>query len=50
MWALRVGVGQMGPEVLGSLRVLPERLTAAGFRFRDGDVGTAVRMALRDEP
>jgi len=49
VWALRVGVGQMGPEVLGSLRVLPERLTAAGFRFRDGDVETAVRMALRDE-
>lgn len=48
VWALRVGVGQMGPEVLGSLRVLPERLTAAGFRFRDGDVETAVRMALRD--
>jgi uncharacterized protein len=50
VWALRVGVGQMGPEVLGSLRVLPERLTAAGFRFRDGDVEAAVRMALRDEP
>ena len=49
VWALRVGVGQMGPEVLGSLRVLPERLNAAGFRFRDGDVETAVRMALRDE-
>lgn len=48
VWALRVGVGQMGPEVLGSLRVLPERLTAAGFRFRDADVGAAVRMALRD--
>lgn len=48
VWALRVGVGQMGPEVLGSLRVLPERLTSAGFRFRDGDVETAVRMALRD--
>lgn len=50
VWALRVGVGQMGPEVLGSLRVLPERLTAAGFRFRDEDVEAAVRMALRDEP
>lgn len=48
VWALRIGVGQMGPEVLGSLRVVPERLTAAGFRFRDGDVETAVRMALLD--
>lgn len=50
VWALRVGVGQMGPEVLGSLRVLPERLSAAGFRFRDGDIESAVRMALRDKP
>jgi hypothetical protein len=46
VWALRIGVGQMGPEVLGSLRVLPERLLAAGFRFRDGDIETAVRQAL----
>lgn len=47
-WALRVGVGEMGPEVLGSLRVLPERLSAAGFRFRDGDIETALRAALRE--
>jgi uncharacterized protein len=46
VWALRAGVGQMGPEVLGSLRVLPERLSAAGFRFRDGDIESALRMAL----
>ncbi|ACU74006.1 domain of unknown function DUF1731 [Catenulispora acidiphila DSM 44928] len=46
VWALRIGVGQMGPEVLGSLRVLPERLLAAGFRFRDNDIETAVRQAL----
>lgn len=50
VWALRVGTGQMGPEVLGSLRVLPERLAAAGFRFRDGDIESAVRRALRDGP
>lgn len=48
VWALRVGVGQMGPEVLGSLRVLPQRLTEAGFRFRDADVGSALRAALRE--
>ncbi|MEY9854999.1 uncharacterized protein (TIGR01777 family) [Catenulispora sp. GAS73] len=48
VWALRIGVGQMGPEVLGSLRVLPERLTAAGFRFRDADIESAVSAALRE--
>lgn len=48
VWALRIGVGQMGPEVLGSLRVLPERLTAAGFRFRDGDIESALNAALRE--
>ena len=47
VWALRIGVGQMGPEVLGSLRVLPERLTAAGFRFRDADIESALSSALR---
>ncbi|MBS2547987.1 TIGR01777 family oxidoreductase [Catenulispora sp. NL8] len=48
VWALRIGVGQMGPEVLGSLRVLPERLSAAGFRFRDADIESALRAALRE--
>lgn len=48
LWALRIEVGQMGPEVLGSLRVLPERLTAAGFRFRDGDIESALRRALEE--
>lgn len=50
MWAVRVGVGQMGPEVLGSLRVLPERLTAAGFRFRDEDIGSALSAVLPPVP
>lgn len=50
VWALRVGVGQMGPEVLGSLRVLPQRLTAAGFRFRDGDIESALRVVLAESP
>ncbi|WP_194917893.1 TIGR01777 family oxidoreductase [Catenulispora rubra] len=50
VWALRIGVGQMGPEVLGSLRVLPERLTAAGFRFRDADIESALSAALRERP
>jgi uncharacterized protein (TIGR01777 family) len=48
VWTLRIGVGQMGPEVLGSLRVLPDRLSAAGFRFRDRDIHSALRMALRE--
>lgn len=48
VWALRIGVGQMGPEVLGSLRVLPERLSAAGFRFRDGDIESALRTVFTE--
>lgn len=34
--------------VLGGLRVLPARLTAAGFGFRHPDVDTAIRAALAD--
>ena len=49
VWTLRIGVGQMGPEVLGSLRVVPDRLLAAGFRFRDGDIESALRRALEDK-
>ncbi|MEY9928072.1 uncharacterized protein (TIGR01777 family) [Catenulispora sp. GP43] len=50
LWALRIGVGQMGPEVLGSLRVVPQRLSAAGFCFRDGDIETALRAVLKGNP
>ncbi|MEY9892682.1 uncharacterized protein (TIGR01777 family) [Catenulispora sp. MAP5-51] len=50
LWALRIGVGQMGPEVLGSLRVIPERLSAAGFCFGYPDIEAALRAALKGNP
>lgn len=43
----RGAFGQAG-EVLGGLRVLPARLTGAGFGFRHPDVDTAIRAALAD--
>jgi uncharacterized protein (TIGR01777 family) len=46
-WALRVGLGQVGAEALGSLRVLPERLEQAGFQFRDRDIESALKAVMR---
>ncbi|MGH3328996.1 MAG: DUF1731 domain-containing protein [Streptomycetales bacterium] len=34
-------------EVFGGLRVVPDRLTDAGFRFEHPDVGSALRDAMR---
>jgi uncharacterized protein len=45
-WTLRVALGGIASEVFGSLRVLPSRLTDAGFEFAQPDVVTAVREAL----
>ncbi|GAB2856202.1 TIGR01777 family oxidoreductase [Actinoallomurus bryophytorum] len=45
-WPLRLTVGQVAPEVLGSLRVIPDRLTTAGFTFHHPDVESALRAAL----
>jgi len=46
LWALRIAQGQMAPEVLGSLRVLPTRLTDAGFRFRHPTITATLASAL----
>jgi uncharacterized protein (TIGR01777 family) len=46
IWPLRLTVGQVAPEVLGSLRVIPDRLTTAGFTFHHPDVGSALQSAL----
>ncbi|GGV41168.1 epimerase [Kitasatospora herbaricolor] len=43
---LRTVLGELAVEVAGSHRVLPARLTEAGFRFRHPDVESAVRAAL----
>jgi uncharacterized protein (TIGR01777 family) len=45
---LRPVLGELAREVLGSLRVVPRRLTEAGFGFRHPDVDTAIRAALSD--
>jgi uncharacterized protein (TIGR01777 family) len=45
---LRAALGGMADEVFGGLKVIPERLTEAGFGFRHPDVDTAIRAALTD--
>jgi uncharacterized protein len=47
IWPLRIAMGQVAPEVLGSLRVLPDRLTKAGFTFRHPDLVSALRAAIQ---
>lgn len=44
--ALRLVLGEMSTEVLGSARVLPKTLRAAGFQFQDPDIEAALRAAL----
>jgi uncharacterized protein len=43
-FALRLGAGRMGPELLGSRNAVPQALVDAGYEFRDDDV-TAVLAA-----
>lgn len=45
-WALKLGLGEMSSEILGDARVLPTRLTDAGFQFRHPEIGPALRQAL----
>jgi uncharacterized protein len=44
--ALKVGAGQMSPELLGSVRARPAALEQAGYDFRDGDVTAVLAAAL----
>ncbi len=44
--ALRVVLGEVADELLGSARVVPARLQAAGFRFDHPDIGTALAALL----
>jgi uncharacterized protein (TIGR01777 family) len=43
---LRVALGELSIEVLGSIRAIPARLEAAGFTFRHPTVGPAVAAAI----
>jgi uncharacterized protein len=45
--ALRAVLGEVAGELLGSQRVIPARLVAAGFRFDDPDIATALAHELR---
>jgi uncharacterized protein (TIGR01777 family) len=42
---LRPAAGKMAPEVLGSIRAVPQVLLDAGFRFADRDVTDVLRTA-----
>ncbi|GAB2740714.1 TIGR01777 family oxidoreductase [Streptomyces bullii] len=44
---LRVVLGEMAGDVLGSARVLPRRLLESGFRFAFPEIDSAIRAALR---
>jgi uncharacterized protein (TIGR01777 family) len=44
--AVRVAAGPMAPEVLGSLRAVPQRLLDDGFSFADRDVTAVQRTGL----
>jgi uncharacterized protein len=45
-WALRLALGEMSSEILGNARVLPARLTAAGFKFKYSEIGPALAAEL----
>ena len=45
-FALRAALGEVSGELLGSARVLPARLQAAGFSFAHADIGTALSAVL----
>jgi uncharacterized protein len=45
-FALSTALGEVSGELLGSARVLPGRLQAAGFSFAHPDLATALRAVL----
>ena len=47
---LRAGLGELSSELLGSARVLPARLLAAGFTFRYPGIDAALAAALARDP
>jgi uncharacterized protein len=44
---LRAALGELAGELLGSCRVLPAKLAAAGFTFGQAQIGPAIAAALR---
>ena len=45
-FALRIALGEMAVEVIGSQRVLPSALERAGYRFRHPDLTSIVTAGL----
>jgi uncharacterized protein len=48
-WALKLALGEMSSEILTNSRVLPTRLTEAGFTFRYPDIDAALAAELAPE-
>jgi uncharacterized protein len=46
---LRVALGEVSTELLGSCRALPARLQEAGFSFRHPSIGPALAAAIADK-
>jgi uncharacterized protein len=47
---LRAGLGEVSGELLGSARVMPARLQAAGFSFAHPDLAVALRAVFAERP
>lgn len=45
-FAIKTALGRLSNELLGSLRIVPERLLAAGFTFEEPDLETTIAAAL----
>lgn len=43
---LKQAAGKLAPELLGSIRAVPEKLLTAGFRFADPEVSSVLRTGL----
>jgi uncharacterized protein (TIGR01777 family) len=49
-WLLKTGLGEMSQLLLGSQRVVPERLLEKGFKFDYNDLDSALRQAISAKP
>ncbi len=45
-FAIRIGLGSLSTELLGSLRIIPEQLLATGFEFEQPDLPATLKAAL----
>jgi uncharacterized protein (TIGR01777 family) len=48
--ALRLALGELSTELLGSCRAIPARLEKAGFTFKHAAIGPALAAATTDKP